>query len=74
MFFAVKEKKEILGIIFDERNLLRMIAVVFIVVAVAYLTATKRLASSESATIFSGIAGYVLGGISKKSSMNTKEK
>lgn len=64
MFFALSGKTEILRIVFDGGNLLRMIAVVFVVVSVAYLSLVGQL-TAEAAAIFSGIAGYVLGGITR---------
>jgi len=64
MFVALKGKDNILKIIFDRGNMLRMMAVIFVVIAAGYLAVLEKL-SAEAATLFSGIAGYVLGGISR---------
>jgi hypothetical protein len=73
MFFALKGKNDVLKVLFDQGNLLRMIAVVFVVAAVAYLSMSRKL-TPEASTLFSGIAGYVLGGISRSSSSGTIQK
>lgn len=65
-FIVLKGKDEILKVLLAEGNLLRMIAVVFIVGSVATLALVGKLSGDVTTAIFSGIAGYVLGGISKK--------
>ena len=64
MFLILRSRQEVLHILFDRGNLLRMMTVVLVVVAVAYLATIRKL-TAESATVFSGIAGYVLGGITR---------
>ena len=59
-------KDDALRIVFGEGHLLRMMTVVLIIVAAAYLALVGKL-SSEVATLFAGVAGYVLGGITKSS-------
>jgi hypothetical protein len=45
-----------------EGNLIRILTVIFILVAVSYLSWVEKL-TPEATTLFSGVAGYVLGGI-----------
>src|SRR5262245_50950724 len=61
---SLRGKDDAMKLLFGEGNLLRMMGIVFIVASVAYLAVVGKL-SSEAATLFSGIAGYVLGGIGR---------
>jgi glucan phosphoethanolaminetransferase (alkaline phosphatase superfamily) len=51
--------------IFISGVFMRILTIVFIVVVVFFLSISGNI-TTESATILSGITGYVLGGISKK--------
>ena len=67
MFLAIRNKETVLTSMIDSGNLLRMTAVIFVVVSLGYLALIGKL-SAEAAAIFSGIGGYVLGGVSRQRS------
>ncbi len=54
------------GLLFERGNFLRIITTVLIIQATILLSAIDKLQSEGAASILSGVAGYVLGGISKK--------
>ena len=60
LMYFVSRHKDALNTLFSDGNLLRMVTVVFIIAAASCLALIDKL-SSELATLFSGVAGYVLG-------------
>lgn len=61
LWFFLRKRKKLLGLLFEKGNLLRMVTVIFIVLAVLYLTILGKMPSEASAAILAGIAGHVLG-------------
>ena len=64
MFLSIRRNEDALKELMGKGNLLRMITVLFVVLSLGFLALTSNL-TGEAATVFSGVAGYVLGGIGK---------
>jgi len=67
LFLSLRGRDEIMKVLLSEGNLLRMIAVGFIIASVGTLCLVGKLSGEVASAILSGVAGYVLGGIPKKS-------
>ena len=59
--FHYKEHQEVVKLAFEGGWLMAILTASFIVVSTAALTAAGKIEGAAAATIFSGIAGYVLG-------------
>jgi hypothetical protein len=55
------------GLLFERGNFLRLATAVLIILATILLAALDKLNSEGVAAILSGVAGYVLGGMDRKS-------
>lgn len=64
LWFALRNKTQVLEALFANGNLLRMMAIIFVVVTVLALSVT-RTTTPEAIAVLSGIAGYVLGGVQR---------
>lgn len=61
-WWIARDQIQVLQTLMHEGNLIRILTVIFILVAVSYLSWVEKL-TPEATTLFSGVAGYVLGGI-----------
>ena len=53
------------GLLFERGNFLRILTVLFVVIAVIFLSLTGKL-DEGAVAVLSGVAGYVLGGLEKQ--------
>ena len=65
LMWAIKDQQSVMNTFFSNGGALRMLSVIFIAVISGYLVTIDRLSEELLATLYSGIAGYVLGGIEK---------
>lgn len=74
VFFILRKQELALKALLAEGFILRIITVVFIIAGAGMLALANKL-TGEAATILSGVAGFVLGGMSKaKKDCEDKEK
>ena len=64
LFLTLRKQPEVLLALFNGGQILRLMTVMFIVTAITVL-AMGGLFTQDLATIFAGIAGYVLGGVQR---------
>ncbi len=61
------------GLMFERGNFLRLAAAVLIILATILLAALGKLTAEGVASILSGVAGYVLGGMDKQHTRETTQ-
>src|SRR5262245_60229901 len=66
------------GLLFERGNFLRLLTATLVILGVVILALTDKLEKEGTVAILSGVAGYVLGGLTRqqteKSESNTEEK
>lgn len=65
VWISLRSQPEVLSTLIERGYLLRIVVVVFVVITSGFLALVGAL-TTEVSTMMAGIAGYVLGGISKR--------
>ncbi len=73
-FRAGQGQAKSFGLMFERGNFLRMATAVLIILATILLAALGKLTAEGVASILSGVAGYVLGGMDKQQSKEVPER
>lgn len=71
-WLALRQREDALRRLVDKGNLLRLMAVAFVVGAALCLAVVDRL-SPEVSTLLAGVAGYVLGGTQRSQSEGSRQ-
>ncbi|MBK7357174.1 hypothetical protein [Propionivibrio sp.] len=73
-FRAGQGQAKSFGLMFERGNFLRLAAAVLIILATILLAALGKLTAEGVASILSGVAGYVLGGMDKQQQNQAPDK
>ncbi|MDJ0572728.1 MAG: hypothetical protein QNJ53_27320 [Pleurocapsa sp. MO_192.B19] len=74
LMFTISKQESVIENFFLKGIVLRLLSVIFITVISGYLVTIDRLPTELLASLYSGIAGYVLGGIEKTTTNKEKIK
>lgn len=73
-FLKTKNSASSFSRLFERLQILKMATVMLVILATTYLAMFGIIDSTGTVGIFSGVAGYVLGGMEKKAAENTSSE